>query len=70
MSADVLPRIRDAFRVIERDVRDTDQVHRIEERAPAVRKGDSGVVREALSDQDVPVESPHLPDGKDRDAAE
>ena len=56
--------------MVERDVPDADKVHRIEERAPGMSERDGGVVGEALSDQDVPVESRHLPDRKDGDTTE
>ena len=66
----ILCGIRQGLRLVVGDVLDAEILEHLEECLANVREGNGSVVRIALLDEHMTIESTHLGDGKDTDTAE
>ena len=62
--------IREGLGLIIGDIAHAEELEHLEQELAVVAEGHRAVVRIALLDEDMTVESPHLRDGEDADAAE
>ena len=66
----ILRGVRQGLRLVVGDVAHAEELEDLEQKLAVVAEGDRTVVRVALLDEHMAVESPHLRDGEDADAAE